>query len=62
VLVTHDVQEAIVLADRILVVDEGAIVFDEAVELPRPRVRGSREFAALEDKVLREVLRTAAPR
>jgi sulfonate transport system ATP-binding protein len=59
VLVTHDVHEAIVLADRILVIDEGAIVFDEAVDLPRPRVRGSREFAALEDKVLREVLRTA---
>jgi sulfonate transport system ATP-binding protein len=58
VLVTHDVQEAIVLADRILVIDEGAIVFDETVDLPRPRFRGSREFAALEDKVLREVLRT----
>ncbi len=58
VLVTHDVQEAIALADRVLVMDDGAIVFDEAIELPRPRPRGSREFAALEARVLREVLRT----
>ncbi len=61
-LVTHDVQEAIVLADRILVIDDGTIVFDETVDLPRPRVRGSREFAVLENKVLSEVLRAAAPR
>jgi sulfonate transport system ATP-binding protein len=57
-LVTHDVQEAVVLADRILVIDAGAIVFDETVDLPRPRARGSRAFAAFEAKVLSEVLRT----
>jgi sulfonate transport system ATP-binding protein len=61
-LVTHDVQEAIVLADRVVVMDDGAIVFDAAIELPRPRVRGSLEFAALEDEILGEVLRTVAPR
>ena len=41
---------------------DGAIVFDAAIELPRPRVRGSLEFAALEDEILSEVLRTVAPR
>ncbi len=61
-LVTHDVQEAVVLADRVVVIDDGAIVFDVAIDLPRPRIRGSREFAALEDEVLGEVLRTVAPR
>jgi sulfonate transport system ATP-binding protein len=59
-LVTHDVQEAVALADRVVVIDEGAIVFDASVDLPRPRVRGSREFAALEDAVLNEVLQTTA--
>jgi sulfonate transport system ATP-binding protein len=61
-LVTHDVQEAVVLADRVVVIDDGAVVFDAVIDLPRPRVRGSREFAALEDEVLGEVLRTVAPR
>jgi sulfonate transport system ATP-binding protein len=60
-LVTHDVQEAVALADRIIVIDEGTIVFDEAVNLRRPRIRASREFAAVEQSVLREVLRTRAP-
>jgi sulfonate transport system ATP-binding protein len=57
-LVTHDVQEAVALADRVVVIEEGAIVFDETVDLPRPRNRGSREFAELEAAVLGEVLRT----
>jgi sulfonate transport system ATP-binding protein len=56
-LVTHDVQEAVALADRVVVIDAGAIVFDEAIDLPRPRNRGLREFAELEAAVLSEVLR-----
>jgi sulfonate transport system ATP-binding protein len=57
-LVTHDVQEAVVLGDRVLVVEDGGIVFDVAVDLPRPRSRGSREFAALEAAILGQVLTT----
>ena len=56
-LVTHDVQEAVVLADRIVVIDGGSIAFDEWVNLPRPRNRGSPELAALEDRILGHVLR-----
>jgi len=36
-LVTHDVDEAIELADRVLVLDRGRIVVDRPVELPQPR-------------------------
>jgi sulfonate transport system ATP-binding protein len=61
-LVTHDVQEAVALADRVVVIEEGAIVFDETVDLPRPRNRGSREFAELEAAVLSEVLQTGRVR
>jgi sulfonate transport system ATP-binding protein len=57
-LVTHDVQEAVALADRVVVIEDGAIVFDEVIDLPRSRNRGSREFAELEAAVLGEVLRT----
>jgi len=57
VLVTHDVQEAVALADRVIVLGEGAIRLDELIDLPRPRIRGSRELAALETRILNEVLR-----
>jgi NitT/TauT family transport system ATP-binding protein len=35
--VTHDVDEALTLADRVLVVSHGRIVFESPVGLPRPR-------------------------
>ena len=42
VLVTHDVGEAVALADRILVLDEGGVALDERVPLTRPRARFGR--------------------
>jgi len=39
-LVTHDVDEAILLADRVLVLTSGAITVDLPVRLERPRDRG----------------------
>ena len=56
VLVTHDVAEAVALADRIVMLDKGKITLDVEVPLARPRERGQAEFAALEGKVLRHVL------
>ncbi|HEX7649072.1 MAG TPA: ATP-binding cassette domain-containing protein [Noviherbaspirillum sp.] len=60
VLVTHDVQEAIALADRVVLIEDGAITLDERITLPRPRARGSAAFAQLEEKVLARVLRHPA--
>ncbi len=51
-LVTHDVSEAIALADRVLLVDGGRIALDLPVTLPRPRQRGTPAFAALEKRIL----------
>jgi sulfonate transport system ATP-binding protein len=55
-LVTHDVAEAISLADRVLLIEDGRVALDEAVRLPRPRTRGSARFAALEERILARVL------
>lgn len=55
VLVTHDVQEAIALADRVLVVEQGRIALDVRVDLPRPRCRDA-AFAALETQLLDRLL------
>lgn len=55
-LVTHDVSEAVAVADRVILIEDGAIGLDLAVELPRPRSRGSAALAALEAQVLDRVL------
>ncbi|EGL64037.1 ABC transporter, nucleotide binding/ATPase protein (aliphatic sulfonate) [Agrobacterium sp. ATCC 31749] len=55
VLVTHDVSEAVALADRIVVIDEGRIALDLDVKLPRPRRHGTPEFARLEEQVLNQL-------
>ena len=52
VLVTHDVSEAIALADRILLIEDGRIALDLAVPLGWPRQRGTPAFAKLEKTVL----------
>ncbi|MBY4834054.1 ATP-binding cassette domain-containing protein [Burkholderia dolosa] len=55
-LVTHDVQEAVALGDRILLIEQGRVALDQPVPLERPRARASAAFAALEDRVLKRVL------
>ncbi|SFH89638.1 ATP-binding cassette domain-containing protein [Bradyrhizobium sp. Gha] len=56
ILVTHDVSEAVALADRVLVIEEGRIADDVMVNASRPRVRGSVELAALEGSILSHLL------
>ncbi|QKE64982.1 aliphatic sulfonates ABC transporter ATP-binding protein [Aquipseudomonas campi] len=55
-LVTHDVSEAVAIADRVILIEDGQIGLDLPVELPRPRQRGSARLAALEAEVLNRVL------
>jgi sulfonate transport system ATP-binding protein len=55
-LVTHDVAEAVALADRILIIEAGVVARDIAVPLARPRRRGAPEFAALEAAILDHLL------
>lgn len=51
-LVTHDVEEAVLLADRVLVMDDGVIAHEQRVDLPRPRDIGDPRFAALRSGLL----------
>jgi sulfonate transport system ATP-binding protein len=55
VLVTHDVDEAVLLGDHVLVINEGRIVFRQRVDLPRPRVRNSPEVGRLAAAVLEAI-------
>ena len=54
-LVTHDVDEAILLADRVLVLVDGTIAVDLPVGLARPRDRGQAQFSELRVRLLAEL-------
>jgi len=54
-LVTHDVDEAIVLADRVLVLADGRVSLDTPVRLEGPRVRSSPEFGRLRSRLFHEL-------
>ncbi|MDT0612257.1 ABC transporter ATP-binding protein [Streptomyces lancefieldiae] len=54
-LVTHDVEEAVRLADRVCVLREGRLVTDEPVRIARPRDPGDPSFAALRRRLLADL-------
>lgn len=54
-LVTHDVDEAIALADRVVLLEEGRIALDLPVRLPVSRRRDDPEAAALRERLLRQL-------
>lgn len=56
VLVTHDVEEAVVLADRVILIESGQIALDQPITLPRPRSRYAPEFLELSERILDRLL------
>ena len=58
VLVTHDISEAVMLADRVILLDAGKIDLDVNIDLPRPRQRDNAKLIELKEEVLRRVLTT----
>lgn len=55
-LVTHDVGEAVALADRVLLIESQQVALDERIELARPRSHGQGGFARHEQRILERVL------
>jgi sulfonate transport system ATP-binding protein len=57
ILVTHDVEEAIYLGDRVVVMQPhpGRITQDIALDLPRPRDRASVRFTEIRHQILRDM-------
>ncbi|MDT3623464.1 aliphatic sulfonates ABC transporter ATP-binding protein [Cronobacter malonaticus] len=58
-LVTHDVSESVAMAERVLLIEDGKIGLDVAVDLPHPRHHGTPRLAELEAQVLNRVMRKA---
>lgn len=56
VLVTHDVEEAVAISDRVLLIDQGKISLDQTISLPRPRKRTNPAFALYVDDILSQIM------
>ena len=54
-LVTHDVDEAVLLADRVLVLTDGRLSLDLPVDAPSPRRRSDGPVLALRSRLLAEL-------
>jgi sulfonate transport system ATP-binding protein len=57
-LITHDIDEAIVLSDRIIVLDgpPAQIRRDLVIDLPKPRKRSSHAFQEIKELLLADLL------
>lgn len=56
ILITHDVAEAVALADRVVVLKDGNVALDLEVDLPRPRREsGDAAAARLQARILDDV-------
>lgn len=60
-LITHDVDEALLLADRALVLDKGRIVASLEIDLQRPRELGQPGFLSLRKRLLSAIGVNASP-
>ncbi|MBT2637868.1 MULTISPECIES: ATP-binding cassette domain-containing protein [unclassified Bacillus (in: firmicutes)] len=56
ILVTHDVEEAVALADRVILIEDGKIVLSKTINLPRPRQRTQQVFTNYVDEILSRII------
>jgi sulfonate transport system ATP-binding protein len=60
-LVTHDVDEAISLADRVLILADGKLIVEQKIDLPRTRHPGHPSFISLRRYLLEQLGVEMAP-
>lgn len=56
ILVTHDVEEAVAIADRVLLIADGEIQLNQPIHLPRPRLRTQLEFTYYVEEILAKIM------
>lgn len=63
IMVTHDVDEAVFLSDRIVVMSAitGTVEEDVRVDLPRPRRRSSDEYTSLKNRIFKILKQASVP-
>lgn len=59
ILVTHDVEEAVRLADRVILLEDGTVKDDIAIKLPRPRSQSSAAYHRYTEQLLNKILNSS---
>jgi sulfonate transport system ATP-binding protein len=61
IFVTHDIHEAVALADRAIVLEDGVVVADERLSMPRPRLPHDRRSVEASALLLGRILGASSP-
>lgn len=56
ILVTHDVEEAVAIADRVILIEDGIISLNKQISLSRPRQRTHPAFSMYVEEILEKIL------
>jgi sulfonate transport system ATP-binding protein len=56
ILVTHDVEEAVALANKVILIEEGEIVMNIPIRLPYPRLRDNPLFSSYVTQILNKIM------
>lgn len=56
ILVTHDVEEAVAMADRVILIENGQISLNQKIHLPRPRQRSHPAFSLYIEEILNRIM------
>ncbi|SDM92666.1 sulfonate transport system ATP-binding protein [Fictibacillus solisalsi] len=56
VLVTHDVEEAVALATRVILIDDGEIALNQTIKMPFPRKKDNPIFAKTVTNILNHIM------
>lgn len=56
ILVTHDVEEAISIADRVIVIKDGVVSLNQSIQLQRPRQRSHPTFSLYLETILDQIM------
>lgn len=56
ILVTHDVEEAVAIADRVLLIEDGVFKLNQPINLPRPRQRTHPSFSIYVEEILDQIM------
>jgi sulfonate transport system ATP-binding protein len=60
--VTHDVEEAVTLADRVILLKDGKVASDIHIPIPRPRQKSHPAYSSIVDHILSQIIGKTAER
>lgn len=56
ILVTHDVEEAVAISDRVVLIGNGKMKLNQPIHLPRPRKRTNPAFSMYVEEILSQIM------